>query len=78
MLITCCFYVDLFDDEGFSLSDINETITRSEVCTDDIHIYFLESKEAHACFGQFDGECLYPSGSIANGRRGGFRKGEGT
>ena len=43
----------MFDDEGFSLSDINETVATKS----DDDMYFLEPEEAHVCVGKCDGQC---------------------
>ena len=54
--------VDLFDEEGFSLSDINKTATGSEVYSDDVLLYLLESEETEACLDKL--ECRHLSESI--------------
>lgn len=66
-MVGCVFVilitVDLFDDEGFSLSDINKTVTGSEAYSDDVLLYLLESEDAEACLDKL--ECRHLSDSIS-------------
>ena len=44
LFIRLHYIIDLFDDEGFSLSDINETLIGSDILQQE-DVYFLDSDD---------------------------------
>ncbi len=59
-LIMCAYsyinpYIDLFDDEGFSLSDINETVVGAKSQDKAVGINFLDLEDDHYLLNEEDG-----------------------